>query len=77
MCSAQHTVGSVSEDGAGVVILETNCSCVLDAGPQRRADQLSSSPSAASTPGCSWASNCSRLLGSMSSCLMSLHPIGP
>lgn len=45
MCPAQHTVGSVGEGGAAVAILETNCSCVLDAGLQ-----LSSSPSAASTP---------------------------
>lgn len=50
MCSAQHTVGSVSEEGSAVAILETNCSCALDAGPQRRAEQLSSSPGGASTP---------------------------
>lgn len=78
-CPTQHKVGSVSEDAATVAILKTNfATASQEAGPTvegRAAQRLSrcGSPFLAGARPC----NCSRLLGSLSSRLMSLHPTGP
>ena len=80
MCLAQHTVGSTCKDGWSCHYqTERKLGSCLPGSwalvEGREAQQLSQSSFhflASAKP-----ANCSRLLGSLGSCLMSLHPTGP